>query len=78
MPLADLIAEVAHRLFIEVIGAILEVPIRWLGYILIKYVFYLGQRDVDWESNAVLVVGIVGWLVIGIAAYILWPSSLSL
>lgn len=75
MPLADLVAEVAHRLFIEVIGAILEVPIRWLGYVLIKHVLYLGQREVDWESNAVLMVGIIAWLAIGIVGYMLWSSS---
>lgn len=74
MPLGDLIAEAAHRVFVEILGALLEIPVRGLGYFIIKYGFYLGQRGVDWESHTVLIVGFLAWLVVGVVGYMLWNA----
>lgn len=74
MPLGDLIAEAAHRVFVEILGAVLEIPVRGLGYFIVRYGFYLGQRGVDWESHTVLVVGLLGWLVVGAVGYLMWNA----
>ena len=74
MPLGDLIAEAAHRVFVQIVGAILDVPVRGLGYIILRYGLYLGRRGVKWESHIVLVIGLLSWLVIGIVAFMVWTA----
>ena len=72
MPLGDLIGEIAHRVFIEILGNLLEIPLRALGYVIVKYVFYFGRRDVDWDGRAVAIAGILGWCALALAIYKIW------
>ena len=72
MPLGELIGEVAHRVFIEILGSLLEIPVRALGYVIVKYVIYFGRRDVDLDGRAVLISGILGWCVLALAVYKIW------
>jgi len=72
MPIGDLIGEVAHRVFIEMLGEFLEIAVRALGYVLVKYAFYFGRRDIDWNGRAVLIAGILGWITLGVVVYKIW------
>ena len=72
MPLGDLIGEVVHRVFIEILGEFLEIPVRALGYVIVKYVIYFGRRDVDLDGRAVLISGILGCCVLALAVYKIW------
>jgi hypothetical protein len=72
MPLGDLIGEVAHRVVISILETLIEIPVRALGYVIVKYVFYFGRRDVDWDGLAVAIAGILGWCALAIAVYKIW------
>ena len=72
MPFGDLIGEVAHRVFIEMLGSLLEIPVRALGYVIVKYVFYFGRRDVDWDGRVVAIAGILGWITVAVVAIVVY------
>lgn len=72
MPIGDLIGEVAHRVVIEILETLIEIPVRALGYVLVKYVFYFGRRDVDWDGLAVAITGILGWCALALVVYKIW------
>ena len=72
MPFGDLIGEIAHRIFIQILGEFIEIPIRALGYAIVKYIFYFGQRKVDRDGHAVLIAGVLGWIAVAIVIYKIW------
>ena len=54
------------------LGEFLEIAVRALGYVLVKYAFYFGRRDIDWNGRAVLIAGILGWITLGVVVYKIW------
>lgn len=72
MPIGETIVEIGGRIVLEVVGAVIEPPTRWLGYHLVKYVFMLGQREPRRDGWVVFVVGFTAWIVIALAGYEAW------
>jgi hypothetical protein len=57
-----LLAEVAA----QIIGAVLELSIRGLGYALLGC---CARRRPRWDDHSVLILGLLGWLVVFITTY---------
>ena len=66
MALGDILAEAA----LQPVGAVLELPVRGLGYVVLRYC--LRRHRVAWDSHAVLIAGILGWIALFIAGYKAW------
>jgi uncharacterized membrane protein len=66
MAVGSILAEAA----LQFVGAVLEFPVRGLGYGLLRYCARF--RDTRWDSHAVLIVGMLGWLLLFILAYTIW------
>jgi len=55
----------------QIVGAVLEIPIRGLGYALLRY---CARRRPQWDDHSVLIVGLLGWLAAFLAAYKVWQK----
>jgi hypothetical protein len=66
MALGSILAEAALHL----VGALLEVPVRGLGYALLRHC--LRRQRVRWDDHAVLIAGLVAWFVLLIVGYAVW------
>lgn len=64
--MGGILAEAALQLF----GAVVEVPVRGLGYGLLRYC--ARRRHLSWGGYAVLIVGLLAWLAIFILGYTVW------
>jgi hypothetical protein len=63
----SILAEVAA----QIVGAVLEFPIRGLGYALLKH---CARRQPQWGDHSVLIVGLLGWLAVFLTAYKVWQG----
>ena len=61
----SILAEIAA----QIVGAILEFPIRGLGYALLRY---CARRQPQWDDHSVLIVGLLGWLAVFLTTYKVW------
>jgi hypothetical protein len=69
MALGSILADAA----LQILGALLEFPVRGLGCAFLRYC--LRRRHVAWDSHAVQIVGILGWVVLLVLGYKLWYWS---
>ena len=67
MAVGSILADLAA----QIVGTVLEVPIRGLGYALLRY---CARRQSQWDDHSVLIVGLLGWLVAFLAAYKVWQG----
>jgi hypothetical protein len=72
LSIGELAAETAFRAVLAIVEEIFGPPVRWVGYLLVKYVFLLGRRDVRSDHPVVVAVGFVACLVAVLAGYELW------
>jgi hypothetical protein len=65
--MGSILAEAAAQL----VGAILEFPIRGLGYALLRY---CARRQPQWDDHSVLIIGLLGWLAVFLITYKVWQG----
>lgn len=77
MPVGDIVGEVLSgvlRFAGQLVGElVLELLIRGPGYLLCKPF----KRDLDPDAGLVVLVGLVFWITLGLAVWVIWPRGSS-